>query len=85
MPGVDAELGGRVRAGAEGTTRVDHDSAFSGLRALPRRSDPEPTGADGPVEGAPGVLPAGFDGGHLRLRVGEGSLDRGDRALVDIE
>ena len=47
-----------MRAGAEGPARVDHDRELAGVGLLPRRADPEPAGAGGAVECAPGVLPA---------------------------
>ena len=63
-----------MRAGAEGSARVDHDRELAGVGLLPRRPDPEAAGARRAVERAPGVLPARFD--RRDVDVGEGGADR---------
>ena len=72
-----------MRTGAKGAARIDHDGGLAGVGLLPRRPDPEPSRPCGPVERAPGVLPARLDRRHVD--VCERGADCLDRALVDVE
>ncbi len=63
---LEAELRGRVPAGAEGAARIDHDRDRVAVGLLPRRPDPEPADADRLVELPPAVLPVLLDVGRRR-------------------
>src|SRR5215216_142572 len=57
---LEAQPGGRVRAGAEGAAGVDDDGDDSGRRLLPGRPDPERADPDRAVKLPPALLPPGL-------------------------
>ena len=63
---LQTELRGRVRAGTERATGVDHDGEQVGRCLVPGRPDPEAAHLDRPVEGPPALLPSVLDIGRLR-------------------
>ena len=70
---VDACARRRMRAGPERSPGIDDDRELSGRRRDPRRPDPEPAGADGPMELFPAVFPSARYG--LTRRLSEGRPD----------
>ena len=69
----EAQPGGRVRTGAEGTARIDDHGDRVGGRLLPRRPHPQRSDPERLMELAPAVLPPWFD--QLRGDVAERSPD----------
>ncbi len=75
---LEAEPGGRMRAGPEGAARIDDHRERTVIGALPRRPDPERPDADRPVKAPPRILPSGRD----RLRAHD--PERAPSALLAI-
>ena len=69
---VEREPGGRVGAGTEGLSRVDHDIERAGPARLPRRADAQRPDVERLVPLAPALLPAVGDlgGRHVDERAG---------------
>jgi hypothetical protein len=65
---AEAEARRRVRAGAEGASRLDHDRRQPGRRPFPRGPDPQRSDDHRLVEAPPRVLPARLERRREELR-----------------